>query len=130
MQTTKDPGPERFVTVEQCRQFGDQKLNIEHLARLVVFEAMQPESSLRLFLKKRVLFGNYGEITLEEIRDLGREIFLSERSKGYLAQLRSDNCIGYTADEVGAITTLLASPHVTDIDAALLLGYIPPRRRY
>ena len=125
------PGPERFVTVMQFRMFEEKnKLNFEHFARVCTYEAVQPGSSLKDFLKKKILFGNCGDIAFDEIRDLAKELFLSERSHAYLRPLQSDNCMGYSAKEGDEIIMLLGNPSAKGEAVALLLGYIPPPRRY
>ena len=124
------PGPERFVTVRQFRPLDEEKLNFEHFARVCVYEAGQPNSSLKKFLKEKVLFGNFGDIGTDEIRDLAKELFVSERSVAYLMQMHSDNCLGYSLEEEDTILLLLETPN---IDAGLVtsaLGYTPPRPRY
>ena len=124
------PGPERFVTVRQFRPLDEETLNSEHFARVCVYEAGQPGSNLKKFLKEKILVGNFGDIGEDEIRDLAKEIFVGERSVAYLMQMRSDNCLGYSAEEEDAIILLLETPN---IDAALVahaLGYRPPRPRY
>ncbi len=125
------PGPERFVTVRQFRPLDEEKLNSEHFARVCVYEAGQPGSNLKKFLKEKILFGNFGDIGTDEIRDLAKDIFVGERSAAYLTQMRSDSCIGYSNEEVDSIIILLLE--TPNVDAALVaqaLGYLPPRPRY
>ncbi len=124
------PGPERFVTVRQFRPLNEEKLNCEHFAQVCVYEAIQSGSNLKKFLKEKVLFGNFGEIANDEIRDLAKELFVSERSLAYLMQLRSDKCLGYSEEEEDAIILFLESPNVDAELVASALGYIRPRPRY
>ena len=124
------PGSERFVTVRQFRPFDENKLNCEHFARVCVYEAGQPNSSLKKFLKEKILFGNFGVIGTDEIRDLAKELFVSERSLAYLTQMRSDNCLGYSNEEEDTIIILLETPNVDAVLVAEALGYIRPRPRY
>ncbi len=124
------PGPERFVTVRQFRPLNEEKLNCEHFARVCVYEAGQSNSSLKKFLKEKILFGNFGDIGTDEIRDLAKELFVSERSVAYLMQMRSDNCLGYSAEEEDAIILLLETPNVDAELVSKALGYIRPRSRY
>lgn len=124
------PGPERFVTVRQFRPLDEEKLNSEHFARVCVYEAGQPNSSLKKFLKEKVLFGNFGDIGTDEIRDLAKELFVSERSVAYLMQMRSDSCLGYSPEEEDVIILLLETPNVDAGLVASALGYTTPRPRY
>lgn len=124
------PGPERFVTVRQFRPLDEEKLNSEHFARVCVYEAGQPNSNLKKFLKEKVLFGNFGDIGTDEVRDLAKELFVSERSVAYLMQMRSDNCLGYSKEEQDTIILLLETPNTDPEFVASALGYIRPRRGY
>ena len=124
------PGPERFVTVGQFRPLNEEKLNCEHFARVCVFEAGQANTSLKKFLKEKILFGNFGDIGTDEIRDLAKELFVGERSVAYLMQMRSDNCLGYSSEEEDAIIILIKNPNVDARLVAEALGYIRPRPRY
>lgn len=127
------PGPERFHTTDQFRELSKGILNYEHLARICVFEAMQPGTNLKRFLAQEVLFGNKGKLDTSEMRDLARELFVSERATGaggYLTQLRHDNCLGFSAEEEDAIIALLETPFCESLHVALAIGYRPPRPRY
>lgn len=124
------PGPERFVTVLQFRLLDDEKLNTEHFARVCMYESGQPDSNLKKFLKEKVLFGNFGDIGTDEIRELAKELFVSERSVAYLMQMRSDNCLGYSKEDADTIILLLETPNVDAVLVAEALGYIRPRPRY
>ena len=134
MQTTINPGPVRFHHVSQFRENGMRGgpiTDMEEVARVVVFEAIQGGMNLRLFLKEKILFGNFGELTYDEMKALAAAIFVGPKSVEYLAQLRSDHCMGYTNEQEDGIIALLETPNSEPLTVALALGFIPPKpRRY
>ncbi len=134
MQTTKDPGPRRFHLVSQFRENGSKGgpiTDMEDLARVIVFESIQSGMNLRQILKDKILFGNLGELTYDEMKALASAIFVGPNSVEYLAQLRSDHCMGYTHEQEDGIIALLETPNSEPLTVVLALGFIPPKpRRY
>lgn len=117
---------ERFFSIDQFRGW-DRKLNIENLARVTRFEAIQPSTTLAQFLRTMV-FANHGEINTYEIRDLARQLFLDEQSMEHLKQLERDKCLGYT-DEVLTKVIQLLNDDASPDDICALLGYHSSSRR-
>ena len=132
MQTTDSPGPRRFTSVSQFREDGKKGgsiANMDEFAQVVVFEAIQGGMNLRKFLKEKILFGNFGELSYDETKQLATAIFVGPKSVEYLAQLRSDHCMGYTNEQEDGIIALLETPASDALSVALALGFIPPKPR-
>lgn len=132
MQTTNSPGPRRFTSVSQFRMDGKTGggiADMEEFVRVVVFESIQDGMNLRKFLKEKILFGNFGELSYDEMKALATAIFIGPKSVEYLAQLRSDHCMGYTNLQEDVIIALLETPTSDALTVALALGFIPPKPR-
>ena len=117
---------ERFFSISQFRGW-DHTLNIQNLARVTRYEAMQPSTTLAQFLHTMV-FANHGDTNMHEIRDLAFEIFVGENAEEQLKQLERDGCLGYAKEVVSEVVQLLkndASPE----QICSLLGYTTPARR-
>lgn len=117
---------ERFFSVNQFRGW-NRTLNIENLARIALYEAIQPSTTLAQFLRKKV-FANHGDINMHEIRDLARELFLGEKAEEQLRQLERDRCLGYTKEVVDEVIQLLKNDAPPE-QVCALLGYMTPSRR-